>query len=388
MPIKKIQEEKNDTGFRLAGFLIIVVFAALGLLWLWMQMPTRTEKAIKNSVPTITQTQEQATNPDKAACEAARGKWVDCGNPCHGKNGEACATVCESQCLCGGADGFTCPKDLVCADYEPSQTTPNAIGVCRKQQAPSVAEEQIKEPTTPIRVKPANTMCDTRNFICVDNSVAQEALTNPFTATGSGLSFENTINYRLVDAEGNELIEGFTMAQAPDVGQPGDFSIRDFILRVPKTSKGTLEVFEYSAKDGEPIHKARISVELPTESMKTKIYLPSNTKDDCGDVTPFEIDVVRSSLPVETAMRALLEIGPSISSKQTAIPKKTRLISLKVSNGTATVVLSPELGSYGGGSCNVGAIRSQIETTLKQFNSIKNVAIIEQGKTAEETLQP
>jgi spore germination protein GerM len=77
-----------------------------------------------------------------------------------------------------------------------------------------------------------------------------------------------------------------------------------------------------------------------------------------------------------------------MSSKRSAIPERTELVSLSVSGGLAKVVFSPELENYGGGSCNVGAIRAQIEQTLKQFSSVDRVEISVVGKSAAETLQP
>jgi hypothetical protein len=35
----KKKVEDNGAGYRLSGFLIIVLFASLGLVWLWLQMP-------------------------------------------------------------------------------------------------------------------------------------------------------------------------------------------------------------------------------------------------------------------------------------------------------------------------------------------------------------
>jgi hypothetical protein len=382
---KKKTIDASGSGYRLSGFLIIVIFASLGLVWLWLQLPKKSD-APRPSAPVVNAPVEP-TNPQKAACEAARGKWVDCGNPCHGKPGEVCTAVCEPQCLCGGIAGWGCPKDLVCSDYEPSATTPDALGVCRTQVSKPESTPE-PEPTTPVRERPVGMLCDDRNFICVDESVSGSLLTNPFIIEGSGMAFENTINWKLLDANNDRIAEGFVTASAADVGQAGDFQIRDFLRYAPKSSNATLQVFEYSAKDGSPIHIVSMPVRLPTTTMKTKFFMPSGSTTDCSEVDPVELDVVRSSLPVETALRTLLGVGPTMSSKRTAIPIDTKLVSLKVSNGTATVVLSPELGNYGGGSCNVGAIRSQIEATLKQFSSVRNVVIIQQGKTAEETLQP
>ncbi len=379
MPSPKQKIAPTDgMGYRLSGFLIIVVFASLGLVWLWLQLPKKSEQPRERPVAVQPEVQQPVVNPLKASCEAARGKWVDCGNPCHGKPGEACSTICEPQCLCGGIAGFGCPADRVCTDLEPAPQAPDAMGVCRvKLEAVADASSGTK----PVREAPAGMVCDAQNFICVDPAFAENELTSPFVATGTGIAFENTINWRLLNGSGGELEKGTVMADAPDVGQPGQFDIRAFLLQVPTTEKGTLEVFEYSAKDGTPIHKVSIPVKLPTEVMEVRVFKSAMDGKDCSAVFPVSISIPRSGLPVETSLRQLLTDAPVIT-------PGTRLISLSVKNGTATAVFSSELEGYGGGSCAAQTVRSEIESTLKQFPSIKNVVISVQGKTPEESLQP
>lgn len=347
----KKRVEDNGAGFRLSGFLIIVLFASFGLVWLWLQLPKRSEQPAPR--PPVVQPSE-TTNPAKISCNESGGTWIDCGLPAGCKLGEPCDQVCVPQCL---------------AKSEP------------------IVQPQ-PEPTTPIRERPTGMTCDDRNFICVDPAFASQQLTSPFVIQGTGIAFENTINWRLLDGNGGVLQQGFVTANAQEVGQAGPFEIRPFLLQVPKTSTGTLEVLEYSAENGSPIHVVKIPVRLPTLSMKTKFFMPSGSTTDCSEMSPVELDVTRSALPVETALRTLLSVGPTMSSKRSAIPPDTKLVTLKVSGGTASVVLSSELGNYGGGSCNVAAIRAQIEQTLKQFPSVRNVVISQEGKTPEESLQP
>ncbi len=361
---------------------VIVALLTIGLLLIWRELPTNTAPTPTVPINEVKPVPATPASPEQASCEAAKGKWVECGNPCHGKPGEVCITSCEPQCLCGGIAGWMCPKDQTCTDFEPSATTPDALGVCRSE-APGPM------PSEPIRPRPSGMLCDDLNFICVDDEVNNVEPTSPFTVKGSGLAFENTINWKLLDGNGNKLEEGFTTADAPDIGKVGNFEIRSFLLRVSPTPTGTLEVFEYSAKDGSPIHVVKIPVLLPRATMISRFYmLPPTVGNDCSVVQSVEMTVPRSGLPVETALRSLLTMGPTMSSRRTAIPADTKLVSIKVSGGTATVVFSPELQNYGGGSCNVQAIRAQIEQTLKQFSSVNNVVISVEGKTAAETLQP
>ncbi len=351
---------------------VIVALLTIALLLVWRELPTGSKPLPEAPIGDVKPVPAASTSTEQVACEAARGKWVECGNPCHGKPGDVCITKCEPQCLCGGIAGWMCPKDLTCTDYVPEAGVPDALGVCRAKPVVVV----------PTGVLTAGMICDDLSFICVDEEVKGSTLNNPFVVTGSGFAFENTINWRVLDGNERLLVEGFTTATATaEVGMLGDFEIRAFMLQVPTTPTGTLEIFEYSAKDGSPIHVVRIPVKLPQSTMTVKVYGAS--RNECETGGPITLVVPFSSLPIEATLRAqLLDPG------RTNIPMGTKLESLSVSKGTATVIYSPELENYGGGSCYVQAIRSQIETTLKQFSSIKNVVISVVGKTAAETLQP
>jgi len=320
----------------------------------------------------------------KTTCEASRGYWVECGNPCHGGDEEFCAQVCEPQCLCGGSNTWQCPTDFHCADFEKLASDEKEIGVCRQGRSEPVKEEETEVKTGPIREIPNGMLCDEDNFICIYEDVEGSLLANPFEVTGSGIAFESTINWQLLDDEKNILNEGSVIADAPDMGKPGNFSIREFILSPPVSDEGVLRVFEYSAKDGEPIHIVQIPVKLPTATMTSRVFLPAESSE-CSEVVSEDISIVKTILPIEASLQALLRES---GGERSAIPRNTRLESIVVSNGTARVVFSVEIEDYGGGSCNVQAIRAQIESTLKHFSSVQNVEISVTGKTPEETLQP
>ncbi len=371
--------EQTHASFSIVFMVAIVAMLTVALLLIWRELPIGTRPAPEApAAPVVT----APPSAEQTACESAGGKWTECGNPCHGKPGEVCITQCEPQCLCGGDEGWSCPKDQVCTDFETVEGMAETVGVCRETPPEPPA------PAGPARDTPEGMVCDELNFICVYEGARGSTLSNPFLVDGNGIAFENTISWRLLDAKGEELESGFVTAKAPEIGQPGEFQIRGFMLAVPQTATGTIEVFESSAKDGQPVHVLRIPVLLPRQTMTSRVYLRAvPTETDCSIVNQLELPVPRSNLPVETSLRLLLKMS-ELRPEHTAIPKGTRLESLSVSNGTANVVLSPELESYGGGSCNVEAIRSQIETTLQQFSSVRNVVISVPGKSPEETLQP
>jgi len=343
-------------------FMIAIVFIlTLALIFVWNLFP----HVPAYVPPVISSTSTIPTVP--AIPTSTTPTTMDCG-----AHGHSNGTVC----LCGGIAGWSCPVDQECGDMMPTPTTPDAMGSCHPKPVSA-------------RTAPAGMICDATNSICVDPSFAKDTLTSPFVASGTAIAFENTFAWKLLDGSGNVLDHGTVTTNPADAGQPGTYQMREFLLTVPKTSAGTLELLEYSAKDGAEIHVVKIPVKLPTTAMKSRFYMPiSSGTNDCSAVSSVEINVVKSGLPVETALRALLAIGPTMSSMRSAIPPDTHLVSLVVNKGTATVVLSSELQNYGGGSCNVSAIRAQIEQTLKQFSSVNNVVISQVGKTPAETLQP
>lgn len=83
------------------------------------------------------------------------------------------------------------------------------------------------------------------------------AVSSPFIVTGVGRVFEQQLNWRLVDANGNKVLEGTAMTNAPDVGLFGPYS-----FTVATSAKGNMEVwvFDYSAKDGSIIDLVKIPV--------------------------------------------------------------------------------------------------------------------------------
>lgn len=94
--------------------------------------------------------------------------------------------------------------------------------------------------------------------IWVDSPAAGQTVSGPMLIKGSARVFEATVSYRIKDASGNVLAEGFTNASE---GAPGR---GDFMTRVGFTTngpgKGQLEVFETSMKDGSDLNKVVIPI--------------------------------------------------------------------------------------------------------------------------------
>ena len=217
----------------------------------------------------------------------------------------------------------------------------------------------------------------------------------PFRIKGEARVFENTFNYRLKDGNDAILNENFSTALSPDIGQFGPFEIVVSSYSKPQTERGTLEVFSYSAKDGSEINKVSVPVKFKKEnSMMVQVFfskssLNSNT-EDCATVYRAQRRVAKSATVAKAALEELLA-GPALNERQagfiTSINSGVKIQNLTIENGVAKADFDDKLNFQVGGSCRVAAIRSQIENTLKQFSTVKNVVISINGRT-EDILQP
>jgi len=226
--------------------------------------------------------------------------------------------------------------------------------------------------------------------VIVTSPTADETVGLPLVITGSARVFESTLNYRLLDTNGTVLASGNVMTAAPDVGMFGDFTITTS-YDAPTGATGTVEVFDYSAKDGAVIDLVSFPVAFPAmETMTVKTFW-TNTESSglCGSVTATERRVAQS---VATGYAALTELlaGPNTpetaAQLATSIPEFVAVKSLTINDGVAKVEFTRSLET--GGSCRVASIRAQIEETLKQFPTVTSVIISTEGRSPAESLQP
>ncbi len=96
--------------------------------------------------------------------------------------------------------------------------------------------------------------------ISIESPKANTKVSTPFIVKGEAREFENQLNYRVLDENKNNILEGSILADAKDVGQfgPYEFTVSGLTLK----GKITLEVFDYSAKDGSEIDKVVIPLTL------------------------------------------------------------------------------------------------------------------------------
>ncbi len=122
------------------------------------------------------------------------------------------------------------------------------------------------------------------------------------------------------------------------------------------------------------------------------LYFVSNNSmsQNCSEVVKVSRRVPNTLAIAHTALTELLRGVDAAESETltTLIPSSAALRSIGIEDGVATVTFVKDSFLGVAGSCRVIGIRSQIEATLKQFSSVSSVIILEEGKPAEETLQP
>jgi hypothetical protein len=96
--------------------------------------------------------------------------------------------------------------------------------------------------------------------ILVESPVIGETVSNPVTISGTANVFEATVNVRILDENGNEIARSFTMATC-GTGCRGDYSV-SVSYEVDHEQLGSIEVLDYSAKDGSPENVMSIPVVL------------------------------------------------------------------------------------------------------------------------------
>jgi hypothetical protein len=101
---------------------------------------------------------------------------------------------------------------------------------------------------------------DLLGAILVESPIIGAKVSSPVTVSGTANVFEATVSLRILDENGNEIARTFTTATC-GTGCRGDYSV-SVPFNLDRQQRGTVEVFESSAKDGSPINEVDIPVIL------------------------------------------------------------------------------------------------------------------------------
>jgi len=211
------------------------------------------------------------------------------------------------------------------------------------------------------------------------------SVTSPIQIKGSARVFENNVNYRLVVAN-SVVAESFVTALSPDVGQFGPFAAQ---LNFADSGPAFLDVFNYSAKDGQLENMVRIPLMLVSDYRTVQIYFSRRGSNTCDNVAAVSRKIPRTQTPARATVSQLIA-GPTpeeaADGMMTNINVATALKNLTIAAGVANVDFSSDLAKGVAGACSVEAIKAQVTATLKQFPSIKEVVITVDGNP--DALQP
>ncbi|WP_311650306.1 GerMN domain-containing protein [Selenomonas artemidis] len=117
------------------------------------------------------------------------------------------------------------------------------------------------------------------------------------------------------------------------------------------------------------------------KALKVNVYYPKD--DGMGLVAVTRTVNTEKDDKYTAAMKSLLT-GTKEKGQTTVIPKKAKLHSVKVQDGTATVDFSKELQqNFGGGSTGEEMLVGSIVDTLTEFPEVKNVQILIDGAKVE-----
>ncbi|HWA64325.1 MAG TPA: GerMN domain-containing protein, partial [Candidatus Paceibacterota bacterium] len=134
---------------------------------------------------------------------------------------------------------------------------------------------------------------------------------------------------------------------------------------------------------------ASVDVRLKSTSTRT-VYVAYVTSDDCTTTTLFPRDIYQTTSPGFMSVVELLK-GPTSAEKkkgaQDVIPDNVTVKSVTLKGQTVYADFDENLDAGVAGSCRVGAIRSEITNTLKQFPGFNSVVVSVNGRT-EDILQP
>lgn len=230
--------------------------------------------------------------------------------------------------------------------------------------------------------------------VIISSLVREQLLPNPFVILGRVRGFENTVNWRVRDQNGSLLASGVATA-AGEASNWNPFRVRAFLKKAPSVAQGSVEVYTLSPRDGAEQDALSIPIKLVRELSPLKVYFSNILKDPQSKACDLTYPVIRRvPKTVNLAEAALLELleGPTAAEQvfgsRTAIIPGSALRSVNISEDVATVDFSRAFAFGISRACEVQMLRSQVESTLKQFPNVKVVKIRVEGADADQYLNP
>lgn len=256
-----------------------------------------------------------------------------------------------------------------------------------ESKPPVTVQEEKKEPEK-----------NYEDLIRVAKPQAGTEISSPLEIRGEARGnwfFEASFPVRLVDENGKELASGIAEAEGEWMTEKFVPFKATLVFDRKEARSGKLILLKANASDLEELDD---SFAVPVvfsqgETATVKVFFSneeSRTEMDCSVTYPRERVIAKTQAVARAAIELLLA-GPTLEEKSlgyfTSINPSAKLNSISIQAGKARVDFDAQLEQAVGGSCRVTAIRAQIEDTLRQFPTVKEVVISVNGRT-EDILQP
>jgi hypothetical protein len=239
----------------------------------------------------------------------------------------------------------------------------------------------------PLPKETSETVDDLNNPIVIESPAESAKVPRTFSVTGRASTTMKTITATLKDDKGNVLSKAdATITGAKDVFQRFSLQLSSGEYQGPARVEIESSAVQFAVR-------RNITIADP-DTVTINAYFGKTTSDSnvvCEKVFPVSRVVSAKTGVYREAVEALLR---GLTSSETAlgyftsVPTGVKIKSLAVdARGTLTIDFDNGLEKGVAGSCRVGAIRAQIETTLKQFPEVREVVIMVNGRT-DDVLQP
>jgi hypothetical protein len=209
--------------------------------------------------------------------------------------------------------------------------------------------------------------------------------TNPLVVFGRARTFENTVQLRARDSNGN-IISTEHVTSVGEAGHHNPYIGQLWIARDPGP-RLTVEAFEYSAADGTV--RSLTGKVVPYDGGRTRVTLDLPVGNDCVETRAFT-RVVPKSVGVARLLVEALIAGPDAAEKAAGavspFPQGSDVTSVGLRDGVLTVDFNERLRNVGG-SCAATAIRQSVTRTLARLPTVKRVVISAAG-SEKLALQP
>ncbi|HEY0787624.1 MAG TPA: Gmad2 immunoglobulin-like domain-containing protein [Thermoanaerobaculia bacterium] len=267
-------------------------------------------------------------------------------------------------------------------DQGPSDPTASAAA---RDTSVTVPTQSSPSPTPP---SPSDTPA-ARNVVIDEPKDGATVSSNPIRIEGRARTFENHVEIRADDENGQAIATGFATAR----GELGHFNPFDaeILLTVDPGDRVTITAIERSAEDGSIRSRHAITLPVAARMALLRIHFPNANRQsqDCAAVERVVRDVPASPAAARLALEALLR-GPTqaeaVAGFRNPFPRGAALRSVNLKNGILTADFNDSMQNVGG-SCRVQSIRAAIERTMREIPGVERVVITAMGDEAT-ALQP